>query len=188
MKKVITIILALAMLLTSVAAFAEPANMQGGPGGGPQMNGQMPGNPPSGEKPDFANGERPELPSGEAPAQNDSNGPMGGMPGGSESENGKNIENGIPGMIDFDAMAANNVISAETLEKIKAYMEANKPDDLPEMNGQAPEMNGQAPEMNGQKNLLDELLENNIITQEEYDALNEAWTAAQATANTTTAE
>ncbi len=203
MKKLITMILALALVLTSVAAFADTgSNNQSFPGGAPQM-GQMPGNPPSGEKPDFANGERPELPEGVSEGDlpelpegatagekpDSANGPMGGMPG--DMNGGK-----APDMIDFDAMASNNVISAETLEKIKAFMEANKPADMPEMNGQAPEQNGQAPEQNGQApemngqapelglDLLDDLLKNEIITQEEYDALVAARTAAQTTEET----
>ena len=73
-----------------------------------------------------------------------------------------------PVMIDFDAMVTKGVISQETCDKIKAYMAANKPADLPEMNGQAPtdqqpadlpettdeaaaaEKPAELPEMNGQ--------------------------------------
>ena len=57
---------------------------------------------------------------------------------------------GLPEMIDFDEMVKKGVISQETCDKIKAYMEEHKPADLPEMNGQVPEMNGQPPQMNGQ--------------------------------------
>ena len=105
-----------------------------------------------------------------------------------------------PGMIDFDAMVTKGVISQETCDKIKAYMEAHKPADLPEMNGEnpaerpemngekpadLPEMNGEKPadlpEMNGEKpaesetpehgGLLADLLKDGVITQTEYDAL-----------------
>lgn len=54
-------------------------------------------------------------------------------------------------MIDFDAMVKNGVISQETYDKIKAYMEEHKPVNLPEMDGQAPEMDGQPPQMDGEK-------------------------------------
>ncbi len=103
---------------------------------------------------------------------------------------------GYPDMIDFDAMVKNGVISQETCNKIKAYMEEHKPANLPEMDSQAPEMNGQSPQMNEQLpqmngeapsnpsemtgerpangGLLNDLLKNGIITQTEYDALSEA--------------
>ena len=93
-------------------------------------------------------------------------------------------------------MVKNGVISQETYDKIKAYMEENKPANLPEMDGQAPEMDGQPPqmneqppqmngevpsdlpEMNGERpangGLLNDLLSSGIITQAEYDALSEA--------------
>ena len=103
---------------------------------------------------------------------------------------------GHPDMIDFDTMVKNGVISQETCDKIKAYMEEHRPSKLPEMNGQLPQMDGQAPEMGGQPpqrngeapsdlpemngerpangGLLNDLLSNSIITQAEYDALSEA--------------
>ena len=103
---------------------------------------------------------------------------------------------GHPDMIDFDAMVKNGVISQETCDKIKAYMEEHRPSELPEMNGQLPQTDGQVPEMGGQPpqtdgekpsdlpemngehpdngGLLNDLLSNGIITQAEYDALSEA--------------
>ncbi len=96
---------------------------------------------------------------------------------------------GTPVFIDFDALAAEGVISQETLEKIKSYMEENKPEGLPEMNGEVPsadgqmpsgekpeglpEMNGEVPEMDGAApgGLLADLLEDGVITQSEYDAI-----------------
>ena len=65
-------------------------------------------------------------------------------------------------------------------------MEAHKPADLPEMNGEKPsdlpEMNGQAPtgeqpvegEAPAAGGLLADLLKDGVITQEEYDALTAA--------------
>ena len=104
-----------------------------------------------------------------------------------------------PDMIDFEAMAKNGVISQETCDRIKAYMEEHKPAEQPEMSSQPPQMDNQAPAMNGpapQANgrvpsdppelpemngeshpnggLLSELLSSGIITQAEYDALTEA--------------
>ena len=57
---------------------------------------------------------------------------------------------GHPDMIDFDAMVKNGVISQETCDKIKAYMEEHRPSELPEMNGQLPQTDDQAPEIGGQ--------------------------------------
>ena len=199
MKKLISVLCVIAVLLSlSVVAFAaeDTQNSQKGqaPSDGPQMNGQRPSGPPD--------------------------------------------------VIDFDAMVSKGVISQETCDKIKAYMEEHKPADLPEidgqgsdgetptdlpelpdMNGQPPQMSGQAPDMgsqppqmnrqapsmggqppqmNGQApsgdapadlpelpdmngefpemegaasakgGLLNDLLNNGIITQAEYDALSEA--------------
>ena len=183
--------------------------MNGQMGGRPPMggmNGQMDGNrqgmrgqPPMGEKPENA----PEKPTGEKPAdapeepedlsesaaenQNARNGnrrAQGRGFGGMRGQGSQDMKAHV--MIDFDAMVTNGVISQETCDKIKAFMEEHKPEDLPEMHGKKPEnlpeMNGgrsgDMPEMNGQKpaegGLLAELLENNVITQEEYDALTAA--------------
>ena len=38
---------------------------------------------------------------------------------------------GHPDMIDFDAMVKNGVISQETCDKIKAYLEEHRPSELP---------------------------------------------------------
>jgi len=148
------------------------------PGNPPQMNdqvpnGQQPGNPPqmNGQVP---NGQQP----GNAPQMN-GQAPNGQMPMNPPQMDGNGPE---MKMIDFDAMAENSVISAETLAKIKAYMEENKP---AEMNAQQP-MNGmppEKPETDGEKTdadpevkngLLEDLLSAGIITQEEYEALNAA--------------
>ena len=199
MKKLISVLCVIAVLLSlSVVAFAteDTQNSQKGqaPSDGPQMNGRRPSDPPD--------------------------------------------------VIDFDDMVSKGVISQETCDKIKAYMEEHKPADLPEMdgqgpdgenptdlpelpdmngqppqmsgqapdmggqppqmNGQAPDMGGQPPQMNGQTpsgdapadlpelpdmngefpemegatsakgGLLNDLLNDGIITQAEYDALIEA--------------
>ena len=69
----------------------------------------------------------PELPSGEKPAD------------APELPNGEK-----PVMIAFDEMVTRGVISQETCDKIKAYMEEHKPAGMPEMNGQTPD--GDKPE------------------------------------------
>ena len=98
-------------------------------------------------------------------------------------------------MIDFDAMVSEGVISQETRDKIMAYMaehrpQGNAPDltggenagDAPELpEGEAPEeapqlADGEAPEAHG--DLLADLLSAGVITQEEYDALSAAQSAA----------
>ncbi|MCR5089420.1 MAG: SHOCT domain-containing protein [Oscillospiraceae bacterium] len=187
MKKILAVVFAIAVMM-SLAATAFAA---GGPAG---FSGQMPGNFQNGQGP--MNGQPPEM-NGEAPEMN-------GQP---PEMNGEAPEmNGQPpfeaaGFIDFEAMVSDGVLSEDTYESILAYMEENKPEDLPEMNGQPPEMNGEAPEMNGQPpmmngeapdgeapedlperpemdgenaafgGILEDLLNDGIITEEEYEAL-----------------
>lgn len=126
----------------------------------------------TGEKPADA----PEMPAGEQGVR-----PADGQQG--------------PRMIDFDAMATKGVISQETREKIKTYMNEHKPEGEPPVapaEGQAPgdgqqppeklegemptdgEKPADAPELpaDGQQpNLLSDLLSAGIITQAKYDAL-----------------
>ena len=89
--------------------------------------------------------------------------------------------------IDFDAMVSSGVISEETSDKIKAYMDEHKPaegEGAP-AEGQAPIDQGvpaegqQAPmpatRTDGQKlSILDELLLADVITAQEYEAISEA--------------
>ena len=175
MNKMISMILALAILALTAVAFAEgntqentasgmqpPEQTQNGPmTGGPAGQGQ--GQPPAGEKPEGTS----EQPGGEKPV-----------------------------LIDFDAMVTNGVISQETCDKIKTYMEEHKPADMPggqqpadmpaiggekPAEGQTPpekpagEKPGDAPVMGG--GLLADLLKDSIITQAEYDALLAAQTS-----------
>ena len=203
MKKCIGMILVAAMLMLAGAAFAEGPGgnmggmppMQGGPqqGNVPQMNGQapngqQPGNPPqmNVQTPSDQQENAPQM-NGQVPnGQQPGNAPQmnGQAPNGQMPMNPPQMDGNGPQMkmIDFDAMAENSVISAETLEKIKAYMEENKP---AEMNAQQP-MNGMPPEKpetdgektdadpEGKNGLLEDLLSAGIITQEEYEALNAA--------------
>ena len=68
---------------------------------------------------------------------------------GGPRENGQK-HSGYRVQIDFDAMVSEGVISQETCDKIKAYMEARKPSDLSGRDGQPPEMGGRAPGGTGQ--------------------------------------
>lgn len=117
------------------------------------------------------------------------NGPMmGDQNGGSSFGQGPNGQE-MPRMIDFDAMVTKGIISQETCDQIKAFMEAHRPDGMPGMdnqfpNGQTSDMNGQkvGPGMNGhpgrgQRNgggLLHDLFSAGIITQTGYEALSAA--------------
>lgn len=87
-----------------------------------------------------------------------------------------------PKMIDFDAMVTRGIISQETRDAIKAYMDEHKPADMP-ADGQTPPekpadgqtspekpADGQAPE-DAENGLLNDLLNAGIITQAEYDAM-----------------
>ncbi len=153
MKKIIIIVCAAALVLSlSTIAYAansdgtsQPETAQGEqiPSEAPQQNGGRPSNPPE------MNGQRPEM-NGQPPEMNGQRPEMNGQP--FEMSGGNPF--GPQDMIDFDAMVKNGVISQETCDKIRAYMEEHKPSDFPEMNGQAPQISGEAPsdlpEMNGQ--------------------------------------
>jgi len=187
MKKIISVLLVITMLGAAGLTVAEesasaPAAQQTQtrdqdrrqPGRGPMgQNGPMGQRGPNGQPgPNGSAGEKPadapELPNGEKPAyapelpdgQNGSGfGPMGG-PG-----------MGAPRMIDFDSMVTRGVISQDTCDRIRAYMEANRPVEPQQADGEAPQMNGEAPQRAG---LLDDLLRAGVITQTEYDALSAA--------------
>lgn len=182
MKKIITMLMVIALLAISAAAFAE-GNTQDNPAQGAPQQGQMQGGPMTGGP---GQGSRPE---GQAP---DGQPPIGEMPSGAPGMPGGEK----PAMIDFDAMAAKGVISQETCDKIKAYMAEHKPAGMPEISGEQPVdgqtppelpdsgkpegmpgMDGQAPEAPAMGGLLKELLDAEVITQAEYDALAAALTA-----------
>ena len=156
MKKRYAVIMAAAMMTGVMAATA----LAEGPGmdGGQQMSGpQIPG--------DNEMGQPPQM-------------------------NGKGPEDGF-GFIEFKDYVEDGTISQETYDAITKFMEENKPD-LPEgmEEGERPELpegvkNGEKPELpEGAKederpemkegegpDLLKDLLEAGVITQEEYDTL-----------------
>lgn len=193
MKKILVTILTVAMLTSTVAAFADGAPM-GEPVGGPmgsqpprmEQGQQPPKKPadapekPSGEKPgdapeepEYLTGERPEMPSGEEPADAPE------KPSGEEAQaqtDAKRTDDQqstdgqqAPKMIDFDAMVTVGVISQETRDAIKAYMDEHKPE------GEMPTApaEGETPG-HGEPNLLNDLLSAGVITQTEYDTLSAA--------------
>ena len=91
----------------------------------------------------------------------------------------------------FDAFAAQGVISQETADQIKAYLRAKKaakvseePSDetseetAPENGGKAPRQQGKKGKIQVTQELLQELLDAEIITPTEYDAMLPAQTEA----------
>ena len=164
MKKIISVLLAIALMAMTAAAFADTDNDRNMPSGQPPF-----GQAPNGQMP---SGDPPEKPDGQAPSGEQSFGqpPFGQGPGG----------NG-PVMVDFDALAQAGVITQDTCDRIKAYMEANKPADLPGGDAQVPGQDGDKPAdppadgaVSEEGGLLKDLLDAGVITQEEYDAINAA--------------
>lgn len=126
---------------------------------------------PSGEKPSDApempSGEQGQAPTGEKPADAPEmpSGEQGQAPTGQQPTDGQQT----PKMIDFDAMVTSGVISQETRDAIKAYMDEHKPDgEMPTVSAE-----GEAP-AEGEPSLLNDLLNAGIITQTEYDAMTAA--------------
>ena len=135
------------------------------------------------------NGQPPQMPeNGQAPQMN-GNGPEDNF-----------------GFISFENYVADGTISQETYEAITKFMEENKPElpegmaegerpELPEgaEEGERPELpegaeEGELPEMKEGEgpDLLKDLLEAGVITQEEYDALAAAREAGRPAADITT--
>ena len=124
------------------------------PADAPEMPSDKQGQAPTGEKPADA----PEMPSGE----------QGQAPTGQQT----------PKMIDFDAMVTSGIISQETRDAIKAYMDEHKPEgEMPTApaEGEAPTAPAEGEALaEGEPNLLNDLLNAGIITQTEYDAMSAA--------------
>ena len=194
MKKRYAVIMTAAMMtgVMAATALAEGPGMDGGqqmsgpqiPGDNemgqpPQMDGQQ---PPQGEAPaDNGNGQAPEM-NGQAPQMGENGQPP--------QMNGKGPEDGF-GFIEFKDYVEDGTISQETYDAITKFMEENKPDlpegmeegerpELPEgvKNGEKAELpegakEGERPEMKEGEgpDLLKDLLEAGVITQEEYDTL-----------------
>ena len=198
MKKILVTILTLAMMTSTVAAFGDGAPM-GGPMGGqlPRMvQGQQPPEKPT-DAPEKPSGEQAQAPSGEKPAdalkmssdeeQSSTDDtrqasekptdapemPSGGQAQASQGQapSGAMPTDGqkAPKMIDFDAMVTSGVISQETRDAIRAYMDEHKPEvETPTVPDEG------EPPAEGEPNLLNDLLSAGVITQTEYDTLNAA--------------
>ena len=184
MKKILAILLTFSMLITAMAAFAEDTDSTQVQTPGMNEPGQFPGGerpddmpePPDGEKPDDA----PELPSGEKPDEAPE------KPDGKKPNNGKKPDGGkpsaqkpgdqVPEMLDWDKLVAEGVISEETAAKVRAYMEENKPGDMAEKpNGEKPADPPEKPDgedpVNPNLEIVNQLLEAGVLTQEEADAV-----------------
>ena len=220
MKKIISMFLAIAMLAMTAAAFADTGSDQSMPSGQPPFGQQQPfsSQPPSGDPPEKPDGQAPsgEQPSGQPPFGQAPSGeqpgdppekPVGQAPSGEQPSGqppfGQGPAGNGPVMVDFDALAQAGVISQDTCDRIKAYMEANKPADPPADDGRTPsgeqpgdlpeQPDGKAPsgdrpadppadgEAPAEGGLLKDLLDAGVITQEEYDAINAARQAVSET-------
>ena len=146
------------------------------PADAPEMPSDEQGQAPTGEKPadapEMPSGEQSQAPTGEKPADAPE------MPAGEQGQAPQSQaptsqqptdSQQAPKMIDFDAMVASGVISQETRDAIKAYMDEHKPE------GEMPTapVEGEAP-AEGEPSLLNDLLNAGIITQTEYDAMTAA--------------
>lgn len=153
---------------------AEPEDLTGER---PEMPSEKQSQAPTGEKPEMPSGEQRQAPTGEKPADapempsgEQSQAPQGQAPQG-QAPTGEKPTDGqqAPKMIDFDAMVTSGVISQETREAIKAYMDEYKPEgEMPAAPGE-----GETP-AEGEPSLLNDLLKAGIITQAEYDAMSAA--------------
>ena len=186
MKKTLSILLALTLAVTAAAALAEdtaaPAAgatqeiqtiARGGRGHGRMPgNNQMPGKgqmPGRGRMPGRGGRRNDMRNPAQAPAQSNTQAP-----------------DQLPGLPDLDTLVTKGVISQDTADKIKAWLEEHKPADLPAApaDGQQPEVpaDGQQPEAPAegqQPDLLKDLLEAGIITQAEYESLSAEMAANQ---------
>ena len=149
----------------------KPADAPEKPSEAPEKpTGEKPADAP--EEPAYLTGEKPadapEMPSGEKPsdAPEMPSGEQGQAPQGQQPADGQQG----PRMIDFDAMVTNGVISQETRENIRDYMEAHKPEGEKPADASEKSTDGQEQK----PDLLNDLLNASIITQAEYDALSDA--------------
>lgn len=149
---------------------------------------------PTGEKPEDApaepedsqaNGEKPNA----APVSPDGGNANNRKPGGRPA--GQIPEGQAPEMPDWDKLVTDGVISEETAAKLKAYIEENLPENLQEKpDGEKPADPPQTPEdgkpadpqgkpegeepANPNLEIVNQLLEAGVLTQEEADAVS-AW-------------
>ncbi len=166
---------------------AEPEEQNGEQSEAPSNDQQVPQTPENNQQPPEKpeNGQQPpEKPAdGQQPPEKPANGQQGPQMPSNNQQGSQMPMNGqqAPGMIDFDALVTEGVISQETREKIRTFMDEHKPADMPS-DGQAPADGQQSPEMpsegqapnGGQPDLLSDLKDAGILTQEECDAISSA--------------
>lgn len=188
MKKRLAIIMAAAMItgVSATTAFAEGPSMEGAPQmGGPQVPG---GNAPQGEAP-TDNGQQASQMNGQQKCQNGRPEERG------NGHHGKDSKGSQGGFVPFEDYVKDGTISQETYDAITKYMDENKPelpngersdnaseDEKPAEGGKSEMEEGEGPD------LLKDLLEANVITQEEYDALAAKREASRPSAKTDTDE
>ena len=197
MKKTIALLMSLALIVSALAlpALAEESSSQvdqttsatvqtakGGRGGNRQ---QMPGqNNQNGQAPQLPgqNGQMPQM-----PGQNDQYSQNGQMPvrpgkGGrnARQNNGTAVGGHFGKQLIFDQLLADGVITQEIYDAITAWMN-QRMQQSPE-NAAAPADSAEPPAQpdNAQEQLLKELLDNGVITQEQYDTLSGTAQAAPA--------
>ena len=152
------------------------------------QNGQMPQMPGQNDQ----NSQMPQMPgqnnqSGQMPNQNSQNGQMPGMGGRNGRQgNGMNGRNGKAGKQDmFAQMLADGVITQEVYDAITAWMNQRMqqaPQDASASadTANAPALPDSTEGAGAREDLLKELLDSGVITQEQYDVLNGGFPAAPA--------
>ena len=199
MKKRMRILLTASMLTAAAAttAFAEGPDASEETNGAPQMEAQqVPGNGQQMPQ-DNSGWQAPQMndqqaPNDQPPQMNDQQAPNDQPP----QMNGQHAPNGQPpqmnnekpeggfGRISFEDCVKDGTISQETCDAIKKYMDEHKPELQEEAKeGEKPELSEETaseekPEMKEEErpDLLKDLLNDGIITQEEYEALSKAQT------------
>ncbi len=192
MKRMIVWILALVLAVGAIGAFAEDTGTAGAAvqeqqevqpapnaqaRGRRQQQGQLPGESSRNKGGKKRTGV-PGQPGDATPAE-------GQAKGGQRSQKQGKKSTSTTAAIDFDALLAQGVISQETRDKIKAYMDArdsagtsdtNAAEDSTDTTAGATQKGGQQTKKQKKStaqnaSLLIELLQANIITQAEFDAI-----------------
>lgn len=197
MKKSIAMILAIMLLTLSATVLAEESILpapQGMMESGRDKNGVPDREPPQEAAPDAqvfpgdGPAAAPENPNGEKPQDmppeaGQFNGQPGSNPPAANGKPGGAPGAGMPAMIDFDALVSKGILSQETCDKIKAYMDAHQPANPTETDSETEKQQKEEPDVqtenpigstdpgNWLEDLLKEMLQNSVITQEEYDAI-----------------
>ena len=198
MKRMIVWILALVLAVSATGAFAEDTGTAGAAvqeqqevqpapsaqaRGRRQQQGQLPGESSRNKGGKKRTGV-PGQPGGAAPAEGQAKGGSGAAGGQRSQKQGKKSSSATAA-IDFDALLAQGVISQETRDRIKAYMDArdsagtsdaNAAEDSTDTTAGATKKGGQQTKKQKKAtaqnaSLLIELLQANIITQAEFDAI-----------------